>query len=1071
MFSPGKNPSKDATGVSGGVLIPTQFVWPYGGKRVLLTGTFTRWTDHIPMSPVEGCPSVFQTVWNLTPGIHQYKFYVDGEWRHDERQPFVVGNYGIVNTLLLTQGPDHMSAVLSPETPGSRMKMDVDYESFQHVVIALDVNLPVKQAFHILYEQGIPVAPLWNSYRGQFVGVLSALDFILILKELSSHGSNLTEEELETHTISAWKEAKQQLHRQMDTHGRAFQRQLIHAGPYDSLKDVALKILQNEVATVPIIHSSSSDGSFPQLLHVASLSGILKSRVSSIPIVDDNDSLLDTYSRSDITALAKDRAYAHIHLDEMSIHQALQLGQDATAPFGFFNGQRCQMCLRSDTLQKVMERLANPGVRRVIIVEAGSKRVEGIISLSDVFRFLLGLGFELDIGKRGYQLIHWKTYYKNLFLLAYQSFGVVYGDLSTSPLYVYRSAFSGKLSHHQDDEIIFGVCSLILWTFTLIPLLKYVVIVLSANDNGEGGPFALYSLLCRHAKFSLLPNQQAADEELSTYYRHGHMPGNVISSPLKRFLEKHKRLRTCLLLVVLCAASMVIVLSSISGLQVRAQKLSNVSETYSMVMSQSKMEVLGLKLAEVVIIACIVLVGLFALQHKGTEAMFADLGHFTDLSIKVAFVSVIYPCMVLQYMGQAAFLSKNFSDVPTSFYESIPETVFWPVFVLGSLAAIVASQAIISGTFSIIKQCHALGCFPRIKIVHTSRWIYGQIYIPEINWILMVLCLAVTIGFRDTTLIGNAYVMKVPQGGWAPLALSFVIMVIMYVWHYGTRRKYQFDLQNKVSMKWILTLGPSLGIVRVPGIGLIYTELVTGVPAIFSHFITNLPAFHQVLVFVCMKSVPVPYVPMDERYLIGRIGPRAYRMYRCIVRYGYKDVRKDDDNFENQLVISIAKFIQMEAEEISSGSYDISPEGRMAVIQTSEMSGSRLIMREADENIGDSTIVRSSKSETLRSLQSLYEQESLSVSQRMQVRFELLEAEYMDPQVREELMALVEAKGAGVAYIMGHSYIKARRTSSFLKKFVINVAYSFLRKNCRGPAVALNIPHISLIEVGMIYHV
>ncbi|URE49291.1 potassium transporter [Musa troglodytarum] len=769
---------------------------------------------------------------------------------------------------------------------------------------------------------------------------------------------------------------------------------------------------------------------------------------------------------------------------------------------------------------------------------------------------------------------------------------------------------SGKrLYQYQDEQTVFGLFSLIFWTFTLIPLLKYVIIVLSADDNGEGGTFALYSLLCRHARFSLLPNQQAADEELSTYYSNG--TRTVISSPLKTFLEKHKRLRTLLLLIVLFGASMVIgdgiltpaisVLSSISGLQVRAKKLHD---------------------GEVVIVACIVLIGLFALQHRGTqrvaflfapvvivwllcigiiglynvihwnpkiyyalsphyivtffkqtgkdgwislggvllcitgtEAMFADLGHFTQASIrffdymialeelkmhvaaihlgrtithdsdsnatclketdmgKVAFVSVIYPCLVLQYMGQAAFISKNFSSVPTSFYESIPEPVFWPVFVVATLAAVVASQAVISATFSIVKQCHALGCFPRVKVVHTSRWIYGQIYIPEINWILMLLCLAVTLGFRDTTLIGNAYgiacmavmfvttwmmalvivfvwqkntifallfllffgfieavylsssIIKVPQGGWAPLVLSFIFMVIMYVWHYGTRRKYLFDLQNKVSMKWILTLGPSLGIVRVPGIGLIYTELVTGVPAIFSHFVTNLPAFHQVLVFVCVKSVPVPYVPPDERYLIGRIGPRAYRMYRCIVRYGYKDVQEDEDNFENLLVLSIAKFIHMEAEETSSGGYDASPDGRMAVIQTSDTCGTTLVMRDADQHAGDSAMIRSSKSETLQSLQSLYEQESPSTSRRRRVRFELPKVEYIDPQVKEELLALVDAKEAGVAYIMGHSYIKARRTASFLKKFVIDVAYSFLRKNCRGPAVALNIPHISLIEV------
>ncbi|KAK2976046.1 hypothetical protein RJ640_024774 [Escallonia rubra] len=373
-------------------------------------------------------------------------------------------------------------AFFSPETPG-RSNMDVDNDPFHRLVasprmsqadielsrnrisvflsthtayellpdsgkvIALDVNLPVKQAFHILYEQGIPVAPLWDFSNGQFVGVLSALDFVLILRELGNHGSNLTEEELETHTISAWKEGKLHLNGQIDGNGQLIPRRLIHAGPYDSLRDVALKLLQNKISTLPVVHSSSQDGSFQQLLHLASLSGILKcicrnfrhsssslpilqqpicsipmgtwvpkigessgqpfamlrpnaslsaalsllvqAEVSSIPIVDDNDSLVDMYCRSDITALAKDRAYAQIRLDEMSIHQAVQLGQDGASPYGFFNGQRCQMCLRSDPLHKVMERLAVPGVRRLVIVEAGSKRVEGIISVSDVFKFLL----------------------------------------------------------------------------------------------------------------------------------------------------------------------------------------------------------------------------------------------------------------------------------------------------------------------------------------------------------------------------------------------------------------------------------------------------------------------------------------------------------------------------------------------------------------------------------------------------------------------------------------------------------------------------------------------------------
>ncbi|KAG6477615.1 hypothetical protein ZIOFF_066883 [Zingiber officinale] len=799
---------------------------------------------------------------------------------------------------------------------------------------------------------------------------------------------------------------------------------------------------------------------------------------------------------------------------------------------------------------------------------------------------------------------------RRFLLLAYQSFGVVYGDLATSPIYVYTNSFLGRLNDHRDEETVLGVFSLIFWTFTLIPLIKYAIIVLGADDNGEGGPFALYSLLCRHAKISLLPNQQAVDEELSTYYRTGYIPQNSIYSPLKRFLENHRNLHTCLLVSVLFGACMVIgdgvltpaisVLSSISGLQVKAEEL--LDGMFWLFVASSIIT----EKCEVVFISCIVLVSLFALQHKGTqrvaflfapivflwltsiaviglyntfywntrilyalsphyivkffqstgidgwislggivlsvtgtEAMFADLGHFNTASVRVAFLFVIYPCLMLQYMGQAAFLSKNISDVTYSFFESIPELVYWPVFVLSTLAAIVASQSVITATFSIVKQCHSLGCFPRVKIVHTSKWIRGQVYIPEINWILMVLCLAVTLGLRDTTAIGNAYgvaivtvmfvttllmtlviifvwrkrvifalfflaffglieaaylsssLVKIRQGGWVSFVLSSVFMVVMYVWHYGTCKKYLFDLQNKVPMKWILTLGPSLGIVRVPGIGLIYTQLVTDVPPIFSHFVTNLPAFHQVLVFVSIKSVPIPYVPPGERHLIGRIGPRMYKMYRCIIRYGYKDVQDDGDNFENQLISSIAKFIQMEALESSSERLVSSPEGRMVVVPATNTCGIDLVIGDSSESSCCSTFVTNGESTMLQSIEPLYEEQESTQSSnqrsvqfelsgqeninsevnRRQVQFELHGLENTNSEVKEELEALLGAKQAGVAYIVGHSYVKAMKSSSFLKKIVIDYAYSFLRKNCRAPTAALNIPHTSLIEVGMIYYV
>lgn len=321
----------------------------------------------------------------------------------------------------------------------------------------------------------------------------------------------------------------------------------------------------------------------------------------------------------------------------------------------------------------------------------------------------------------------------------------------------------------------------------------------------------------------------------------------------------------------------------------------------------------------------------------------------------------------------------------------------------------------------------------------------------------------------------SAALMKLPQGGWVPLVLACISMTAMYVWHYGTRRKYSFDLHNKVSLKWLLGLGPSLGIVRVPGIGLVYSELATGVPAIFSHFVTNIPAFHKVVVFVCVKSVPVPHVYPEERFLVGRVCPKPYRMYRCIVRYGYKDIQREDGDFENQLIQSIAEFIQMEAGELQSSASEShqSYDGRMAVLSSDKsLSNSILTVSEVEEN--DETGRQSSKSMTLQSLRSVYEEEYQEGQvRRRRVKFGLTEASSrgMEASVREELMDLIGAKEAGVAYVMGHSYVKARKSSTWVKKMIIDIGYSFLRKNCRGPAVALNIPHISLVEVGMVYYV
>ncbi|CAN6289517.1 unnamed protein product [Urochloa humidicola] len=521
----------------------------------------------------------------------------------------------------------------------------------------------------------------------------------------------------------------------------------------------------------------------------------------------------------------------------------------------------------------------------------------------------------------------------------------------------------------------------------------------------------------------------------------------------------------------------------------------------------------------------------------GSEAMFADLGHFSYSAIQLAFTCLVYPALILAYMGQAAYLSKHhdfYSSSQVGFYIAVPDKIRWPVLVLAILASVVGSQAIISGTFSIINQSQSLSCFPRVKVVHTSEKIHGQIYIPEINWLLMILCIAVTVGFRDTKHMGNASglavitvmlvttfltslvivlcwhrppllalafllffgsiealyfsasLIKFLEGAWLPILLALILMAVMLVWHYTTIKKYEFDLHNKVTLEWLLALGDKLGMVRVPGIGLVYTDLTSGVPANFSRFVTNLPAFHRVLVFVCVKSVPVPHVLPAERYLIGRVGPPGHRSYRCIVRYGYRDVHQDVDSFETELVETLATFIKLDASYRCSEASElddlaeamVEPAGererRLTVIASGNPPPPPLRHRASYDLRQDSAHQSSSPASTVAEMRA--GGDGAAAGEIKQVRF-FIDRHVASPdalagsgkQVEEELEALAAAREAGTAFILGHSHVQCKPGSSVLKRLAVDVGYNFLRRNCRGPDVALRVPPASLLEVGMVY--
>ncbi|OAY75255.1 Potassium transporter 7, partial [Ananas comosus] len=734
-------------------------------------------------------------------------------------------------------------------------------------------------------------------------------------------------------------------------------------------------------------------------------------------------------------------------------------------------------------------------------------------------------------------------------VLTLQTLGVVFGDVGTSPLYTFDMMFN-KCPIRGDDDVI-GALSLVLYTLILIPLVKYVLVVLWGNDDGEGGTFALYSLICRNAKVSLLPNQIPSDARLSSFRLKVPSPELERSLKVKEHLESSEVLKKLLLVLVLFGTSMVIAngvvtqqfTSAASGLKVEKSnfpqdKVVMISVALLIIMfsvQKYATSKVGLVVGPALLIWFFSLGGIGTynlikygstvfkafnpihiyyyfernssqawlslggciLCATGSEAIFADLCYFSVRSVQFTFVFLVLPCLLLGYLGQAAFLVANQTTSDQIFFSSLPTNI----------AALIASRTMTTATFSCIKQSAALGCFPRLKIIHISRKFMGQIYIPVINWFLMVFCLAFLVLFGGTNEIANAYgiaelgvmmmttvlvtivmiliwqiniflvvsfvtiflgleliffssvLASVGDGSWVLLLFAAFLFSVMYIWNYGSKLKYESEVKQKLPMDLMRKLGCNLGTVRAPGIGVVCNELMKGIPAIFGHFLTTLPAIHSMIIFVSVKYVPVPVVPQEERFLFKRICPRSYHMFRCIARYGYKDGRKENHRiFEQLLIDSLEKFIRKEAQERSLQSesdYDSDDE--------EERSHSRIVMAPNGSLysldfplLGDFVPTRNSSSEASTSSQKPQSSEPVpDYAQNLEL----------------ELSFIEKAKVLGVVYLLGNGTIRARKDSWFFKKLVINYFYAFLRRNCRRGITTMSIPHTHLLQVRKTYMV
>lgn len=584
---------------------------------------------------------------------------------------------------------------------------------------------------------------------------------------------------------------------------------------------------------------------------------------------------------------------------------------------------------------------------------------------------------------------------KLLFYLAYQSIGVIYGDIGTSPLYVYSSTFTAPPSH----EDLVGVLSIIIWTLTMMVTVKYVIIILHADNEGEGGTFSTYSLLSRFANITKRDPREASLIKMERYLSND-LEGATLT--IRSRLEKSKFARGLLKTIGVLAVSMVLsdgvltpaqsVLGAVQGLNVVKPDISRstiVGTTCGILILLFCVQPFGTeKLA--VTFAPIVMVWLgfnavfgvynlvnfdasvlrafnpgyafkFMIRNKtegwkmlggvllaftGVEALFADLGAFSRRAIQLSWLCYAFPCLLLAYIGQAAYISNDPTAYSNPFFNCVPPGMLYPSLVVAILAAIVASQAIITATFQLIAQVMKLSYFPQIKVVHTSKRFHGQLYVPLLNWLLMLGTVLAAGIYNNTTSLGNAYgvcvmfvtffdtcmvslaalivwrvpaylvfmpwitiacldglymssaLNKVPDGAWFTLLLSTILASLLILWRFGKEQQWAAEAEDRFPTTHLVAKGED-GYIRltkkyggdvvstVKGFGIFFDKAGETTPAVFSQFLTKLVAAPEITVFFHLRPLETPSVPAEKRYTVTRVAmPNCYRL---VVRHGYMD--------------------------------------------------------------------------------------------------------------------------------------------------------------------------------------
>ncbi len=536
--------------------------------------------------------------------------------------------------------------------------------------------------------------------------------------------------------------------------------------------------------------------------------------------------------------------------------------------------------------------------------------------------------------------------------------GIVFGDIGTSPIYAFRETFAGHHTLRPDILHIYGVLSLIFWSMLIIVALKYVTIIMRADNKGEGGSLALLALINRSAAEGEKKKWTVGIVMLGVFAT-ALFYGDSMITPAISVLSAVEGLTTVQAgfepYVVPTAIGILVGLFAIQShgtarvgllfgpiMVVYFLTIAMLGGMHIMKHPQVFVEMFNpfnaLKFYLAEPLPAFIAMGSVVLSVTGAEALYADMGHFGRRPIKFSWLYFVMPALLLNYMGQGALLialppAEALETVKNPFFFLAPEAFRLPLVILATLATIIASQAVISGAFSVTQQAIQLGFIPRLRITHTSEHAAGQIYIPVVNWALMIMVIMLVVVFGSSSNLAAAYgiavtgamlidgvlitvvlitlwkwpswkaipllvvfftidilyfganLLKVPQGGWFPLLIGAIAFTLLTTWARG--RKLMIDRMAEASLPIeVFIKSAATSAARVPGTAVFMTTSMTGVPHALLHNLKHNKVLHERVMLLTVRIEDVPFVISQRRLETKDYGAGFYRV---IIHYGFME--------------------------------------------------------------------------------------------------------------------------------------------------------------------------------------